>query len=165
MLNNTKGFSLMETLIYIAILSLIIGGLFSFSLTIATNRNKAYAAQEVQSNIRSLITAINADMRTADDVVSPTAGNGQASLVLDMGTNPDVTYSVTDGVFYRTEGVGDAIAVSTAGVLIESVVFKNLATANDRDNIELTAIVSYSGSDSQDFRYSQNLQTAFSLKK
>ncbi|KKR15191.1 MAG: hypothetical protein UT42_C0007G0007 [Candidatus Falkowbacteria bacterium GW2011_GWA2_39_24] len=127
MFNNTKGFSLMETLIYVAILSLIIGGLFSFSLTIAANRNKAYAAQEVQANIRGLV--------------------------------------ITDGIFYRTLGVGDPVAISTTGVLIESVVFKNLATANDRDNIELTATINYAGSASQDFRYSQNLQTAFSLKK
>ena len=165
MFNNTKGFSLMETLIYVAILSLIIGGLFSFSLTIAANRNKAYAAQEVQANIRGLVTAINADMRTADDVISPTAGNSQATLVLDMGANPDITYSITNGIVYRTLGVGDPVAISTTGVLIESVVFKNLATANDRDNIELTATINYAGSASQDFRYSQNLQTAFSLKK
>jgi len=164
-MNNNHGVSLVETLIYVAILSLIISGLFSFSLTISANRNKAYAVQEVQSNIRSMVTAVKADMRAATAVTSPTAGNTGPTLILDMGTNPDITYSVVDNVFYRTAGVGDPVAISTSRSAISGLIFKNLATTNDRDNIELIAVITYADGSSRDFSYSQNLQTTFSTKK
>jgi len=160
-----KGVSLVETLIYVAILSLIVAGLFSFSLTIAANRNKVYAAQEVQSNIRSIVTAINADMRSADAVIAPTAGNSQTSLVLDMGTNPDITYDVVDEVLYRTIGVGDPTAVNTSRVLVQGINFTNLAESGERDSIELFVTVTYISNDSTDFNYGRALQTTFNTKK
>lgn len=161
---NNFGLTLMETLMYIAIIGILIVGLMSFSWTIANNRNKAYVSQEVQANVRMVTNLIKQKVRQADTVISPTSSNSADSLVLDMPSpDNDITFSVSNGTLQLIE-LGSPTNITSDRVVVSDLNFVNLSASGERDSIRITMTISYNGSPGDKiFNYSQDIQTAVSV--
>ena len=90
-----KGLTLIETLLYVAIMGMMIQGFVIFTLSISGTNSKAYVVQEVQANTRMALDVISQKIRAADDIITPSDGNATSTLVLDMpGLEPDLTFNV-----------------------------------------------------------------------
>ncbi len=67
-IKKNKGFTLVELIIYIAIISIVVVGFITFTLSIINSRNKNYVVQEVQANTRTAFKLISQEILLAEGV-------------------------------------------------------------------------------------------------
>lgn len=167
-----SGFTLIETIIYLAIVGSVMTSFLYFSIAIFDYRNKSYVAEEVQANERMVINLISQKIRSAKDVnVASSTFNispGALSLAMDDASkNPTIFgLSQNDGILQITEGTGTAMAVTSKNVKMSSLIFSNLTLASTTKNIKINMTIDYNNR-SQDikFNYSDDLETAVSLRR
>ena len=165
-MNTEKGLTLIEVLLYIAIIGMIIQGFIIFVLSIASTNSKTYVVQEVQANTRIALDMISQKIRAADDVITPSEGNSTSTLILDMpDPSPNLTFSIIDGVLSIIEGVASSTPITSNEVNISVLTFTNLAPVGEKDNIKIEITAIYRTGESKEFQYSQTLQTSVSLRK
>ena len=78
-----RGFTLIEMILYIAIVSIFLTGLVYFTWDLIYGRLKSYIQQEVNQNIRFASARIIYEIRNAKSVNSPTSGSSE-TLSLTM---------------------------------------------------------------------------------
>ena len=165
-MNTQKGFTLIEVLIYIAIIGMIIQGFITFILSIAGTNSKIYVMQEVQANTRIALDIMSQKIRAADDIITPSENNSTSTLVLDMpDSDPNLTFNSMDGILYMIEGVASSTPITSNKVRISNLIFTNLTAVGEKDNIKIEITANYKIIDNKEFQYSQTLQTAVSLRK
>ena len=143
-MNTQKGFSLIEVLLYIAIIGIIIQSFISFVLSITRINSKTYVVQEVQANTRMALDVISQKIRAADDIIAPSEGNSTTTLVLDMpNSDSNLTFSVIDGALSVAEETASSTFITSNKVNVSSLTFTNLATAGEKDNIKIEIIIDY----------------------
>lgn len=168
---RTRGFTLIETLIYIAIIGGVMATFISFGLSIAQNRNKVYAKQEVQANARIALNIISQKIKSANglDAESSTFDSDPGVLSLSMSDgdiDPTIIdLSVDDGILQITQGTDDPIFITSDKVKITNLVFTNLSGENERGNIKIDMTVEYDSGGDLAFSSSQDLTTAVSLRQ
>ena len=169
---NNKGFTFIETLVYIAIIGMVVVSFVMFALSISNTRNKNYVIQEVQANARTAQGIINQKIRAATGIntESSTFGSDPGVLSLSMADsakNPTIINLDQDnGILRITEGLSDPVVIVSNKVKITNLVFTDLTSADSRGNIRIQMTVEYNTSLSDiKYRYSQSLQTAVSLRQ
>lgn len=169
--NSVKGFTLVETLIYIAIIGGVIGTFVSFSLNISNTGNKTYSQQEVQANARVAMDMIVKKIKSASSVSTTQSvfGVNPGVLYLTMSSstlNPTIiNLSGVDGQLQIKEGVASTTSITTKQVEITSLIFSNLSASSSRENISVNLTVSYATSTDVGYKFSQSLQTTASLRE
>ena len=170
-IKNKKGFTLIETIIYVGIIGLILSGFISFSVVIADSRNKNYVTQEVQANFRSAFDLITKKIKEADSInVGASTFNsdpGVLSLAMDdAGENPTIiNLSQDDGVLQIKEGSSEPVAIVSDEIRVTNLVFTNLSTASPRENVRIELTLEFNNQASDvEFNYSESFQTAVSLR-
>ncbi len=168
---NKKGFTLIETLIYVAIIGGIVGTFISFSLNISNARNKTYSQEEVQANTRMAMDLITQKIQSASsiNIVSSTFGVNPGVLYLTMASstlNPTIiNLSKIYGQLQIKEGNVSTTAITTNRVQVANLVFTNLSASSTRENIGLNITVQYTTSSDVNYGFSQSLQTSVSLRE
>jgi len=162
---NNQGFSLMELIIYMAIFSgfmIVIADLF-FAITANSAREEARA--EVQQNLRFAIRQIADEIYSASDIIQPTSGN--PGNTLDLTVNGPVTrFNVSSGTLQKirelsTENItGDKVTVSAA-----SPIFTRIENIGAKATIQINLQISYNDNGRPDYKFSQTVRTAISLRK
>ena len=164
-MNTQKGLTLIETLLYVAIMGMMIQGFIIFTLSISGTNSKAYVIQEVQANTRMALDVISQKIRAADDIITPSDGNATSTLVLDMpGLEPDLTFNVVDGVLGIIEGTASSTPITSNKVNVSNLIYTNLATG-EKDNVKIEITTIYKIGESKEFGHSQTLQTSVGLRK
>jgi len=160
-INSTRGFSLLELLIYIAILSGLVVITSDAFIMLAKGRGQAEARSEVNSTIRFVAERIKQDIKNASAVGTPSS-----SLSVTVSGVP-VVYDVVGGALRRTE---NGVVATTTGnsVLVEAPTFTRLENYNVAQNATTTSIqvqmmMRYNAS-STDWTYSDSFRTTISLR-
>lgn len=163
---SKNGFTLVETLIYIAIIGVVTISFISFSISISNSRNKNYVVQEVQANIRFSLAKISEKIRGAENVLSPAEGNSSTTLELDMpGAEPDLTFRVNEGVLELVQGVGSPIPLTSDEVKVSNLKFFNHSSSGETENVGINLKIDYRSNNSdKEFSYSREHKTAVSLR-
>jgi len=174
-MNNMKkqaGFTLIEILIYIAIISGVVVTFVVFSLSISNSRNKTYVIQEVQANTRVAFELISKYLHAADDINIGASifdsDPGVLSLAMDdAGKNPTIiSLNADDGQLQIKEGSADEVNVTSNEVKITNLVFRDLTGSSARKNIGVEVTVEYNVDNSDViYEYAQSWQTAVSLRQ
>jgi prepilin-type N-terminal cleavage/methylation domain-containing protein len=166
-----KGFSLLELIIYVAVLSvltMIVAGIF---ISINRGGGQAEARSEVNSNIRFAVEKISGDLRsaTSTSVISYPASTSTPLNILTFTIGGDtISYATTtDGRLQRSMNSNPETITSDA-VNIDFLKFTKVQNENAvLGKIFLSIVVeigmSYK-SDSPDWQYSENKKTAVSLR-
>ncbi len=169
---NKRGFTLIETLIYITIIGGVMLAFVSFALHISDSRNKTYVVQEVQANARVALDLISQKIEAANGVNldSSTFALDPGVLSLSMASislNPTVIdLSVDDGVLQINQGTSGAIPITSDEVRVTNLVFTNLTGGASKENIGVALTVEFNNFDGDvEFSYDQSLQTAVSLRQ
>jgi len=90
-MNNKKGLTLIEIIIYVAILGLIATAFITMSINLLTIKSKSISQQEIDSNLQFISQKISYEIRNAKSVASTTA----SSLTL-VSQNPSRNPTVFD---------------------------------------------------------------------
>jgi type II secretory pathway pseudopilin PulG len=166
-----KGFTLIETLIYIAIIGTAISSFVVFSISIGNSRNKSYVIQEVHGNARVALDLISQRIRNASSVnISASTFDidpGVLSLAMVDSTKNQTLINLTgnDGTLQITEGVSSALPIVSDEVKITNLIFTNLTASSAREHIRIQMTVEYAKSDDVYYTYAKSFQTAESLRQ
>ena len=134
------GISLVETIIYVAIFSMIVTTFVGFSSSMTTSRLHNQMTLEIKDQGSSVMKTITQAIRNASAVISPTIGNSASSLTLSMYSSPvnPTVFSLSSGVLYITEGAGSQIVLTNSKVVVSNLTFSNFSRASTRDIIKIS---------------------------
>jgi len=169
---HTKGFTLIETLIYVAIIGMAVSSFVAFSLSVSSSRSKTYVVQEVQANARVALGIISQKMRAANGVNTATstfgADPGFISLSVASSTlNPTIIgLNQDNGVLGIKEGLSATTSITSSEVKITNLVFTNLTGSSTRKNIRTEMTVEFNNPSTDiTYDYSQSLRTTISIRQ
>jgi len=169
--DKKSAFTLIETIIYISILSLTIVGFVSFVMSVSNARNKNSAVVEVQANARQALEIISQKIRSASDVNLASSSFGVDPGVLNLvmkspAKNPTIIKLDKDnGTLTISEGTGNAVALISNKIYISNLIFSYYTGTGRKKNIGVNATFNYyNPSGGKDFEYSQTLRSSISLR-
>jgi Tfp pilus assembly protein PilW len=166
----SRGFSLMELLIYIFIATIVTLAVVSIFLSIQKGRGQAESRAEVNSNLRFATDKISQDIRSASAVITPDLSQASSTLKITL-SDGNVTYCLKNGKLRREAAGGlcteSSAAITADDVLVQSISFTRLENTNTILSKTLTSIVisltmSYNSA-SPDWQYSSAKKTTVSL--
>lgn len=167
-----KGFTLIETLIYISILGMVLVSFVTYTYSISNNREKTYVVQEVHANSRMALEIIRSKIHLASAVntASSTFGVDPGFLSLSMNNiakNPTVIgLSQDDGILLIKEGSSATTSITSDETQISNLVFTDLTGSGNKKNIKINMTVEFNNpSGDQVYDFSQDVETSISLRK
>lgn len=169
--NWSKGFTLVEILIYITLISGAMISFTTFVISISNSRNKVYVEQEVQANARIAFNLISQTIKSASSVniASSTFAVDPGVLSLSMNESEEnptiINLNEDDGFLQIKKGSNAAIPIISDEVKITNLVFTNLTSDNTRENIRIEMTAEYKKNESVYFQYSTDLQTTVNLRQ
>jgi type II secretory pathway component PulJ len=168
---NNSGFSLLEILIYIAVIAVVSTAIGAVFLSVASGQARADAAAEINANVSFATGKINQDILLADAISQPTiAGEVSSALTLTVNATT-ISYCVISNRLYRSSsGVCDASSepLTSPQTVIKNLSFTRLENINSVlpktiVSIQTSLTAGYSG-DNPDYQYSLTKQTTSSLR-
>ncbi|RLC38577.1 hypothetical protein DRH27_01955 [Candidatus Falkowbacteria bacterium] len=162
-IKDNKGLTLVETVIYTALIGIVISGFISYSLVIVSLKNKNYVIEEVNNSSRNVLTIVSKKVKQARAIISPAKGATSSVLIIEMsgGATSSIS-SINNIVKYSTSSLTQNI--TSGHIEISDLVFNNLSSGGEKDNIRLTFTASYKEPGSKEYMYEENLQTAVAIR-
>ncbi len=171
-ISTTQGFSLIELILYVALVSGMVLGFLSLSISVISARNKTYATQEVHANMQFALEVISDRIRSASGVNlgTSTFTTDPGVLSLSMSTpalDPTVIrLNTDDGKLQITEGASSTVFLTTDRVKVTNLVFTNLTGTSDHENIGIDATIEYNRSGTEvQFSALESISTAVSVRQ
>lgn len=166
---DEKGFTLIELIIYLTILSIVMSSFLYFSLAILNYRNKSRAIEEVQANERMAINLISQKIRSAKSVnFSQSVFNshpGSLSLAMDdIGRSPTLI-NLDNGKLQISEGLSQPVSITSDRIIVSDLVFFDLTGSSSIANIGFILKTNYADNQDPNFLYSNILRSAVSLRR
>jgi prepilin-type N-terminal cleavage/methylation domain-containing protein len=164
--NKKTAFTLIEMLIYIAIIGIVISGFVSYSLSVSGVHNKNYSVVTVQANGRTVLEILSQSIHKAQAVLSPASFATSSYLILDMpGASPNITFSVSNGTLFMAEGNVSTTTVTDSQVSVSNLIFTHRAISTERANIQIDLTIDYRiPVEDKQFGYSKSYRTAVSSR-
>ncbi len=175
--NKTKqnqGTTLMELIIYVALVSvfLLISGYFT--LDILLGKQKAYVQQEVENNITFAETKISANLRSAINIfgdsnfntnLATTSGSKFSIQAYNSGDDPTVI-DISNGILRIKKGTGQFQEITSKSVQITNLTFYNLSsTDSTTKHIRyILTIRSVNNTNNTSFDASQTIENSIELR-
>lgn len=164
--NQTRGTSLLELLIYIAILAGLMVIVTDAFTSLSKGRGQSQAKSEVNAAIRFATEKIRQDLKAATVVTTPILGTASSTLLMTVG-GVAINYDVSAGQLRRKEAAVYT-AVTGSNIVAGAPTFTRLENRNVNLGATTTAIqvsmsMSYNSS-STDWRYSDALRTTVTLR-
>lgn len=161
MIKNTKqaGFTLVEMIIYLAIVGVVLVSISYLILDIIGGQTKSDAGQEVNYNIRFISDQLNSDIAAAQDIGGLTGD----TLNLNMATD-DVIYSFdsTNNTLVKKVGAGASTTISTSAVDVTGS-FTNNSFGNRSRNVGINLEINYKNPDNLP-NYNSSTTAAWSVE-
>ncbi len=168
-LKAKAGFTLVETLVYIAIIGTALSSAILFSLNVLEGQQKARVFQEVQQNARFALERISQEIRTAADL-NPNASTfniatGTLSLASDESAKNPTTFNVIDEKIFIKQGSGATTSITSDDVRVTTLRFENLSVSARTDNIRVTVSIQHENPDNvTSFNASTTMTTTVSIR-
>lgn len=164
-MKNGAGFTFIELIIYMAIVTIMLTAIIPFAWNVIGGGVKSATQQEVFSAARAISERIKYEIRNASGInsVSPT----QISLATPFtATNPTVIY-LNRGFIHLTQGAGSPIYLNSNNASVSALTFTNYTSSgNTTKNIgfSLTISASYSGTVRQEFKATTTVSSSAELR-
>lgn len=169
--STVNGFSLLELLIYLAILSAVMSVLAGMFFSINKGQGQAEAMSEVNGNLRFAIEKLSQDLRSASSVSAPAIANATSTTMTAVISGSDVIYCVSDGKLRRQAGgVCDISSepITDNSVIVNSLIFTRMENTNQilsktAVTIAIDITIGYDSA-SPDKQYTGRKKTTISLR-
>jgi hypothetical protein len=157
--HNDDGMSLIEILLYLALLGAVTLAVSSLLSVVISTRERYSSIAEVEQAGTLVMQRITQEVRNAKSITSPAAGSAaQPELTLVpqiVGRNP-VLIRVQSGAITLTESTGSGIPLSSDNVVATQISFQNTGTATTPGTIRISFTLSHINANGRsEGRYSQ----------
>ena len=165
-----KGFSLLELLIYVAILSILVVVISNAFISLSRGNGQSQAKSEVNNSIRFATELMRQDIKNASAVTTPALGTPSSTLCLTR-SGSTIFYDISAGVLRRTAGASCAAAspanVTNPNMIVSTPTFTRIENTNSLFSVtdvsvKISMTFSYN-STSPSWNYSEALQTTVNL--
>lgn len=140
-----KGFTLIELIIYIGIVTAILLVIFNFAWEVIYGNIKSQAIREVQQNARFSMEIIARTIKEAKAINSPNLGSSANSLSLEMtdsNLNPTV-FDVSDNKLRIAQGANNPYELTNDRVIVSNLLFANLSYENTPGTIKIEISINH----------------------
>lgn len=157
------GFTFIEAILYVAIVSIMLTALIPFVWNIVEGGSKSSVQQEVSSNARFLSERIKYEVRNSFGVNSPAPGASANSLTLcevaGCASNTTVIAVSGTNITINDKGTG-VVQLNSNDVKITGLSFTNNTSADNKTkNVSFSFVVSQANTSTrQDFKSSMTVQ-------
>lgn len=138
-LQEQRGFTLVEFLLYIAIVSVVLSVAGATSLNILFGKAKLSALEEVSQNARFSLNKISKSVADASGIISPPQASSSPTLSLqvsDLSKNPTV-FSVSNGILQMKEGSASSSDLVSSKVEIFELRFSNITSTSTPGTVKI----------------------------
>jgi type II secretory pathway pseudopilin PulG len=165
--HKTSGFTLVESLIYFAILGILLVAIGSILFHVILGKIKAETIQEVSQNARIVTERIADSVRNAQSISTPSSGQTTTSLSLTMtaaSKNPTV-FDVSSGRLRIKEGSSAAQNITGEDVTVSSISFTNVSYANTPGTVRIALTLAASGTSVlKEYKYQNTFYTTVTIR-
>jgi len=143
MKENNTGFTLLEILLYLGIVSIVLLAVGAIGLNIFFGKAKLTAIGEVSQNARFTIERIGESIRSAEVINNPVQGTFDSTLSLQMANlleNPTVV-DLLDNTIRIRKGTGAITDLTSNEVTVTSLQFSNVSYSNTPGTIRIQMTV------------------------
>ena len=163
-----KGFTLLELLIYVAILAVLMVGISSAFISFNRGRGQVEARSEVNSNLQFVIEKISHDLKFASSVTTPAAAGSSSNTLVLVLDGLTITYNVSSGQLKRQVNSETPQTITSDKVTVATPTFTRLENINTVlpktvVSIETNISMTYK-SESPDYQYSEGKKTTTALR-
>ena len=166
--NITKrGFTLVETLLYVSIISALVLIMSIFLFLLLEAKTKAETVWEVNSEGARAMRIITQAIRSSQSLTVPTQGNSGSVLTLSVsdGTkNPIVVNSDSSNLQIK-EGTGAIIPLTSSKVAVSALSFDNLSRGTSHGTVRIQFTLTHTNpSGRNEYSYTRTFYGSASLK-
>ena len=143
---KNKGFSLVETLLYVTIVSMVLFSIVFLLSFLTSTRVKNVTIYDVNSQGTYVMQLIVNTVRNADSIDFPptSATSSTLSLTVSDGMLSPTVFDLASGTLRIKEGASNPISLTNSHVTVSSLTFQTIAPAGSVDKIvKVSFIVSY----------------------
>ena len=166
-MKKIKGFTLIEVIVYIAIMSTIVIALSSLFSVLLQTRVRNQTVTEVDQVGVNLMQKITQTIKNSSGINSPAKGTSSSILSLSNAVssiNPTV-FSLNANNILITEGVNSSVILNSNTISISSLTFQNVSGTSNLGNIKITFIINYiTNSNREEFNYSQTFNGTSTIR-
>lgn len=167
-LGSSKGFTLLELLLYIAIVGSLLIAITGFYAMVAESRIKNQTISEVNQQGAAVMETITQAIRNANAITSPAAGASGPTLNLAMptaGVNPTIFDLSGGGAVQIKEGIGAITPLTASNIQISNLIFKNLSRVGTPGVVQVTFTVSrVSSSGRNEYQHQKTFTSTAALR-
>lgn len=169
-IKSQKGFTLVELVIYIAIVSGFLATTIFFAMRIVEGGQRGRADIEVQQNVRLAMERITREIRSADNLNVEASTFETHPGVLSLASNTPsldpVLFFVENGILKIQKGTGSAYALTSNDVEVTNFVVRNLSVANRSTIVQIILNIKYAtGTESVYYNVSSNARTSVIIRE
>ena len=176
-MSNQKSFTLIEMLVYIAVLAIITVAVSSFFLWFIHSNTKARAMRETLDNARRAVEMMTYEIKEAKSIYTPTTTSTQLSLEstkhLPEGEKTTYIdfYLCGTQLCFKREPVSSIatsskpLALTSDQVEVKNLVFSQIATISTNPSVQINLKIDYKNpADRPEYQASVNLTSTASLR-
>jgi len=142
--SRQQGYTLIELLLYIAILGILLPSVVAFMGLAVDVRVKNQSIAEVDSQGMAAMDYITQTIRNASSISAPSAAASGSSLTLIVptGTLSPTVFSLNGTALQVKEGSAAAIALTSSDITISNLTFTNLSRSGTNGIVQISFTVS-----------------------
>ena len=167
MKGRQNGFTLIETILYLAIAASVIGLASVFFIFVHSSRVKSQVTMEIEEQGSLAMASMTRLIRNADAINSPALGEGAGSLSLDSydaGSDPTIIES--DGLAATVKlGSGGNLNLTNDKVRVSYLSFTNRGLAGTAGSIDILLTLEYVNQNGRsEYSYSKTFVGAATIR-
>lgn len=166
---SLTGFTLVEILVYIGVLSIVVGAVISFVLWATRSNTKVKVMRETLDNARRAMAIITYEIKEAENVYTPTITSNQLSLETKKyspgGENTSfIDFYLCDYRLCLKKESQDPIALTTENIEVTNLVFTQVVSG-ETSSIQVNLTADYKNPNNRpEYRASVNLISTTSIR-
>ena len=168
-IKEQQGFTLLELLLYVAIVSTLLGAVTVFLSLSLSARVKNESISEVNQQGIAILERMTTIIRGAESITSPAIGTtgGSLTIAVPVVANSPTTFDATGtpAAVQIKEGNGSAIALTNNKIAVSDLAFKNLSRAGTYGAVQISFTLSRTNSSGRnEYDYQKTFTTTVSLR-